>query len=69
MVALFKFVHEHRNLLIRNQRTRFGSTILKGIWESIFTKVKQSGKKAELNKETLAARIKYVREHILDWPI
>ena len=67
-VALFKFVHEHCDLLIRNKKTQFGSQILKGIWEAIFTKVNQSGKKGEMNKEILAAKIKYVREHIRDWP-
>ena len=67
-VALFKFVHEHHNLLIRNQRTRFGSPILKSFWEAIFTKVKRSGKKAELNNEILAAKIKYVCAYICDWP-
>ena len=68
VVTLFKFVHEHRDLLIRNQRTRFGSPILKGIREAIFTKLKRSGKKAELNKYILAAKIKYVREHTCDCP-
>ena len=43
-VALFKFTHEHRNLIIRNQRTRFGIPILKEIREAIFTKVEQSVK-------------------------
>ena len=43
-VALFKFTHEHRNLIIRNQRTRFGIPILKEIREAIFTKVERSGK-------------------------
>ena len=66
-VALFKFAHEHCDLLIRNKRTRFGSPHLRGIRESIFTKVKRSRKKVELNKEILAAKIKYVREHIIDW--
>ena len=41
---------------------------MKGIWEPIFTKVKRSGKKAELNKEIIAAKIKYVCEHIPDCP-
>ena len=65
---MFKFVHEHHDLLIRNQRTWFGSPILKGVQEERFTKLKQSGKKAELNKEILAAKIKYVRGHICNWP-
>ena len=68
-VSLFNFVHEHCNLLIRNQRNWFGSPILKGIREAIFTKVKRSGKKADLNKEILAAKVKYVCEHIRDCPI
>ena len=41
---------------------------MKGIHEAIFTKVKRSGKKAELNKEILAAKIKYVCRNICDWP-
>ena len=53
--------------LIRNQSTWFGSPILKGVQEERFTKLKQSGKKAELNKDIITAKIKYVREHIRDW--
>ena len=68
-VSLFNCFHEHRDLLIRNQRKWFGSPILKVIGEAIFTKVNQSGKKAELNKEILDAKVKYVREHIRDCPI
>ena len=44
-VALFTFVHKHRDLLIRNQRTLFGSPNLKEILEAISKKVKQSAKK------------------------
>ena len=67
-VALFKFFHEHRYMLIRNQRNRFGIPVLRGIGEAIFTKVNRSGKKAELNKDILAAKIKHVCEHIRDGP-
>ena len=52
-VALFKFVHEHRNLIIRNQRTWFGIPILKGIRESIFTNVERSGKMRNRMKRLL----------------
>ena len=67
-VASFKFVQEHRDKLIRNQRNRFGSPILRGVRAAIFAKVKQSGKNVELNKEVLGANLKQVQQHIHQWP-
>ena len=43
-VALFKFFQGHHDKLIRDQRTPFGSPILRGVWDTIFAKVKRSGK-------------------------
>ena len=42
-VASLKFVQEHSYKIVRDQRTRFGSTILRGVWDTIFAKVKRSG--------------------------
>ena len=67
-VASFKFVQEHRDKLIRDQRNRFGSPILRGVWAAIFAKVKKSGKNVELNKEVLGAKLKHFQQHIHDWP-
>ena len=65
-VASFKFVQEHRDKLIRDQRTRFGSPILWGVWDTIFANVKRSGKNVELNKEVLGPKLKQVQQYIRD---
>ena len=66
-VALFKFVQEHCDKLIRDQSTRFGRPILRGIWGTIFAKMKRN-RKAELNKDIISAKLKQVQQHIHDWP-
>ena len=55
-VALFKFAHEHCDLLIRNKRTRFGIPISKGIREAIITKVERNGKMWNLLKRLLTLK-------------
>ena len=67
MVASFKFVQEHGDKLIRDTKTRFGSPILRGGWDTIFAKVKRSGKKVEPNKRILGTELKQVQQHIRDW--
>ena len=67
-VASFKFVQEHCDKLVRDTKTWFGSPILRGVWHTIFAKVKRSGKNVELNKEVLGANLKQVQQHIHHWP-
>ena len=67
-VASFKFFQEHRDKLIRDQRTRFRRPISREIWDAIFAKVKRSGKKVEPNKYILGAKSKQVQQHNHDWP-
>ena len=67
-VAQFKFVQEHRDKLIRDKKTQFGSPILRVVRDTIFAKVKRNGKNVELDKEVLGANLKQVQQHIHDWP-
>ena len=55
-VALFKFFQEHCHKLIRDQKIRFGSPILRGVWKTICTKKKQSGKTQNWIMRFLALR-------------
>ena len=40
---------------------------MRGVRDAIFTKMKQSGKNVELNKEVLGAELKQVEQHIYYW--
>ena len=66
-VASFKFLREHHDKLIRYKKTRFGSPIFRGVWDTIFSKVKRSGKNVGLNKEVLGANLKQFQQHIHHW--
>ena len=68
MVASFKFVQEYGDKLIRDRKTRFGSSILRGVWDTMFAKVKQSRKNVELDKDVLGASLKQFQQHNHDWP-